>query len=178
VVKESPAARAGIMRGDIVLEFNGKEIKDVSTLRNLVAQSKTGTEITMRILRAGKEFVVKVGILELPREVAEILPDRLPNDPEARVLTGLTVMDLSKEIVKQLGFNKDEKGVVVVRVEPGSAADEAEIKKGDIIKEMNKKEIVNLEDFNKAATGIKKNESVLLFVNRSGKKFYVILKAT
>jgi serine protease Do len=121
---------------------------------------------------------VNVGILELPREIAEILPDRLPNDTEARVLTGLTVMDLSKEIVKQLGFNKDEKGVVVVRVEPGSAADEAEIKKGDIIKEMNKKEIANLEDFNKAATSIKKNEAVLLFVNRSGKKFYVILKAT
>ena len=178
VAKESPAARAGVMRGDIVLEFNGKEVNDVSALRNMVAQSKTGTEITMKILRAGKEFIVKVGILELPREVAEIAPDRLPNDPEARVLTGLTVMDLSKEIVKQLGFSKDEKGVIVVRVEPGSPADEAEVKKGDIIKEMNKKVLSNLEDFNKTATNIKKNESVLLFVNRSGKNFYVILKAS
>jgi serine protease Do len=178
VAKDSPAARAGIMRGDIVLEFNGKEVKDVSSLRNMVAQSKTGTEITMKILRAGKEFVVKVGILELPREVAEVVPDRLPDDHEAKVLTGLAVMDLSKEIVKQLGFSKDEKGVVVVRVEPGSPADEADIKKGDIIKEINKKEIGSLEEFNKSATRVKKNESVLLFVNRSGKKFYVILKAS
>jgi serine protease Do len=87
-------------------------------------------------------------------------------------------MELSKEIVKQLGFNKDEKGVVVVRVEPGSPADEAEIKKGDIIKEMNKKEISNLEDFNRTATNLKKSESVMLFINRSGKRFYVILEAT
>jgi len=178
VVKDSPAARAGVMRGDIVLEFNGREVKDVSSLRNMVAQSKTGTEITIKILRAGKEFIVRVGILELPREVAEIMPDRSPNDPETKVLTGLSVMDLSKEIVKQLGFNKDEKGVVVVRVEPGSPADEAEIKKGDIIKEMNKKEISNLEDFNRTATNLKKSESVMLFINRSGKRFYVILKAT
>jgi serine protease Do len=132
----------------------------------------------MKILRAGKEFIVRVGILELPREVAEVVPDRSPNDIETRVLTGLSVMDLSKEIVKQLGFNKDEKGVVVVRVEPGSPADEAEIKKGDIIKELNKKEINSLEDFNRTATSIKKSESALLFINRSGKRFYVILKAS
>ena len=87
-------------------------------------------------------------------------------------------MDLSREIVRQLGFNKDEKGVVVVRVEPGSPADDAEIKKGDIIKEINKKEIYNLEDFNRITKNIKKNESVLLFINRSGKKYYIILKAS
>lgn len=178
VAKDSPSARAGILKGDIILEFNGKEVKDVSSLRNMVAQSKTGSEITLKILRAGKEFTVKVGIVELPREVAEVVPDRSPNDQEARVLTGLTVMDLSKEIVRQLGFNKNEKGVVVVRVEPGSPADEAEIKKGDIIKEINKKEIDNLEDFNRIATNIKRNESALLFINRGGKKFYVILKAS
>jgi serine protease Do len=178
VVKDSPAAKAGVVRGDVILEVNGKEVKDVSSLRNMVAQSKTGSDITIKILRAGKEFSVKVKILELPREVAELAPDRLPNDSDTKILTGLTVMDLSKEIVKQLGFNKDEKGVVVVRVEPGSPADEAEIKKGDIIKEMNKKEISNLEDFNRVSTNIRKNESVLLFINRSGKKFYVILRAS
>jgi serine protease Do len=178
VVKDSPAARSGIIRGDILVEFNGKEVKDVSSLRNMVAQSKAGSEITLKILRTGKEFTVKVSIIELPREVAEVLPERLPDDADARVLTGLTVMNLTKEIVRQLGFNKDEKGVVVIKVDPGSPADEAEIKKGDIIKEINKKEIDNLEDFNRITNNIKRNESLLLFVNRSGKKFYVILKAS
>lgn len=177
VVKDSPAAKAGIIRGDVILGFNGKEVKDVSSLRNMVAQSKTGDAIGMKILRNGKEFAVKVVIVELPRDVAEVMPDRLPDNSEARVFAGLTVMDLSKEIARQLGFNKNEKGVVVVRVEPGSPADDAEIKKGDIIKEINKKEIGNLEEYNKIATNIKRNE-VLLFINRGGKKFYVILRAT
>jgi len=178
VVKDSPAGRAGIVRGDIILGLNGKEIKDVSSLRNMVAQSRAGSEIALKVLRSGKEFTVKVTIAELPREVAEVQPDQLPHDTDARVLTGLTVMDLSREIVRQLGFDKDEKGVVVVRVEPGSPADDAQIKKGDIIKEINKKEIYSLEGFNRIATNIKRDRSVLLFVKRGGKKFYVILKAS
>jgi serine protease Do len=116
--------------------------------------------------------------VELPREVAEVVPELLPDDSEARVLTGLTVMDLTKEIVRQLGFNKEERGVIVVRVEPGSPAYEAEMRKGDVIKEINRKEIDNLETFNRLAADIKRNESVLLFVNRGEKKFYVLLKAS
>ncbi len=178
VGKDSPAAKAGIMRGDVILEFNGREVKDVSSLRNMVAQSKAGSEITLKILRAGKEFTVKALITELPREVAEAAPEQAPDNSELKALTGLTVMDLSKEIIRQLGFNKDEKGVVVVKVEAGSPADDAEIKKGDVIKEINKKAVNSSEDFNRIATNVKTNDSVLLFINRNGKKFYVILRAS
>ena len=178
VEKGGPAERAGIVRGDIILEFNGKEVKDVSSLRNMVAQSKGGSEISIRIFRSGKEYTVKVVIVDLPKEIAEVVPDRLPKDSEADVLIGLAVMDLTREIARQLGFNKDEGGVVVIRVEPGSPADEAEIKKGDIIKEIDKKRIDNLEDFNRITSTINKNETVLLFVNRGGKRFYIILKAS
>jgi serine protease Do len=176
IVKDSPAARAGINRGDIIVEFNGKEVKDVSSLRNLVSQSKSGSTIKLKILRSGRELTVEVNVLELPREVAEIVPNTLPNEQEAKVLTGLVVMDLSKEIIRQLGFSREEKGVVVVKVEPGSSADEAEIKKGDIIKEINRKEIDNLVTYNAVFANMKTNESALLFVNRGGKRFYVILK--
>ena len=178
VAKDSPAAKAGIIRGDVILEFNGKEVKDVSSLRNMVAQSKTGSEVSMKILRSGKEYTVKVIIIEMPREIAEVVPSQLPNDSEAEALTGLTVMDLTKEIARQLGLYKDEKGVVVVKVEPGSPADEAEIKKGDIIKEIDRKKVDNLGDFNRISSNIKKDETVLLFINRGGKRFYVILKAS
>ena len=93
-------------------------------------------------------------------------------------LTGLSVMGLTKEIAKQLGLSKDETGVVVVRVEPASPADEAGIKKGDIIKELDRKQIGNLEDFNRIASTTKRSETVLLFVARGDKKFYVTLKAS
>jgi serine protease Do len=176
IVKDSPAAKAGIIRGDIIIGFNGKEVKDVSSLRNLVSQSKAGSNISLKILRSGKEFTVQVNIVELPREVAEVVPDSSTEEAEVKVPTGLVVMDLSTEIIRQLGFSREEKGVVVVKVEPGSPADEAEIRKGDIIKEINKKEIDNLVAYNRVLTGMKKDESMLLFINRGGKRFYVILK--
>jgi len=178
VAKGSPAEKAGIMRGDIILEFNSKEVKDVGSLRNMVAQSKVGVDVSIKILRAGKEYTVRLVIGELPREVAEVVPNQTPDNPETGALTGLTVMSLTKEIVKQLGFNKDEKGVVVVRVEPASPADEAGIKKGDIIKEVDRKRVDNLEDFNKIISNIKKEEPVLLFIARGDKKFYLTLKTS
>jgi serine protease Do len=166
------------MRGDIVVEFNGREVKDVSSLRNMVAESKAGGEMALKILRAGKELAIRVTITELPREAAEASPERLQDNSELKALAGLTVMDLSKEIIRQLGFNKDEKGVVIVKVEPGSPADDAEIKKGDIIKEINKKAVNNTEDFNRISTNVRTNDSVLMFINRNGKKFYVILRTS
>ncbi len=176
VVKDGPAAKAGIMRGDIITEFNGKDVKDVSGLRNLVSQSKAGSSIALKLLRAGKELTITVTIVELPREVAEVAPEAVPEEAETKMLTGLVVMDLSREIIRQLGFNKEEKGVVVVKVEPGSPADEAEIKKGDIIKEINRREIENLATYNSVLKSLNEQESLLLFINRSGKRFYVILK--
>jgi len=178
VAKGSPAQKAGLMRDDIILEINNKQVKDVNGLRNLIAQSKAGEKLNLRIFRAGREYNVLVTVVELPREVAEPIPEKMMDESNSEALVGLSVMDLNKEIVRQLGLNKDEKGVIVVRVEPGSPADEAEIKKGDIIKEINRKEIKSIDDYYEESMKLRKNESVLLFINRGGNKFYVVLKAS
>ena len=178
VTKGSPAEKAGILRGDIVIEFNRKEVKDVASLRNMVSQSKVGSDVLIKILRSGKEYTVRLVVAELPREVAEVAPDQMPDDSEMGAFSGLTVMGLTKEIARQLGLSKDERGVVVVKVEPATPADEAGIKKGDIIKEIDRKQISNLEDYNRIASITKRNDTVLLFVARGDKKFYVTLKAS
>ncbi len=178
ITKGSPAEKAGILRGDIVIEFNRKEVKDVASLRNMVSQSKVGSDVLIKILRSGKEYTVRLVVAELPREVAEVAPDQMPDDSEMGAFSGLTVMGLTKEIARQLGLSKDERGVVVVKVEPATPADEAGIKKGDIIKEIDRKQISNLEDYNRISSITKRNDTVLLFVARGDKKFYVTLKAS
>lgn len=176
IVKGGPAHRAGIMRGDIILEFDNKKVKDVGTFRNMVAQSLVGSQIKMKLLRKDREVAVTATITELPSEVASAAPSSSPDMEMARnALSGIAVMDLNRAIAKQLGIYKDEKGVVVVKIEPGSAAEDANIKKGDIIQEIDRQKIEGLNDFNRVVSRIGPEDTVLLFVNRSGKKFYVTL---
>lgn len=178
VAKGSPAEKAGIRRGDIILEFNGKTVKDVGNLRNLVAQSKAGSEVSVTLLRGEKEFSLKIIIAELPKEISEVSPDNIPDDATVEGLTGLTVIELSREIARQLGLNKEEKGVVVVRVEVGSSAEEVGIRKGDVIQEIDRRKIDGLNEYNKIISNIRQGDTILLFINRGGKKFYVTLRAS
>lgn len=176
VAKGSPAEKSGIKRGDIILEYDSRKISDVGNLRNMVARSRINSEIPITILRSGKEYVVKVMIVELPRDIAEATPGSAPEDTNFEGLSGITAMDLSREIARQLGLHKDEKGVVVVRIEAGSPADEAGLRKGDVIQEVDRKRIEGLNDYNKALSGITSGDAALLFINRGGKKFYVTIK--
>jgi serine protease Do len=87
-------------------------------------------------------------------------------------------MELTKEGARQLGLHKDERGVVIVRVEPGSNAEEAGLRKGDVIQEIDRKRVEKLADYNRIISAIRPGDTVLLFLNRSGKKFYVTLKTS
>lgn len=177
VAKNSPAYKAGVLAGDVIVEFNGKKTTDVGMLRNLVAQSKIGSETTLTLIRRGTKLVAKALIIELPSDAPEQQPRQAPaNDTFVNVLSGLTVTDLSSSLAKQLSLDKDEKGVVILKIESGSTADEAGLRKGDVIQEIDRQHVTNLTDFNRALQKFGTDSSVLLFVNRSGRKFYVTLE--
>ncbi len=174
----SPAEKAKMKRGDIILEVNGKKITNVESLRNSVAQSKVGSEITVKVLRDKKTLDLKSIIAEFPQDVAKAIPGNSGEEfpEEENSLAGLSVMNLTSEIAKQLGLSRNEKGVVIVKVEPYSSAEESGLKKGDVIQEINKKRIKNLDGFNKIVHNIRSGNTALLFINRSGNKFYITLK--
>lgn len=178
ITKGSPAEKAGIMRGDIIIEYDGKAISSVSNLRNSVAQTKVGSLVRIKIIRNGKEFNLNVIVAELPKEMATIT-----EEPEGNIqrnaFSGVTVYDLTKEIALQLGLNSGEKGVVVIKVESGSPADEAGLKKGDVIQEIDRKKINNMEDFRRVTSLVgSKEETILLYINRGGHRLYITLNRT
>jgi serine protease Do len=177
VAKGSPAEKAGLQRGDVILEFNGKKISDVGNLRNIVAQSKVGAQFPIRVIRSGKEYAITVTTTELPKELADSNTGNVPEDTAFEGLTGLTVIELTAEISRQLGLPRDEKGVVVVRVDPGSSVEDTGLKKGDVIQEIDRKKITGLDDYTRIVADFSPGDTVLLFVNRGGQRFYVTVRA-
>jgi serine protease Do len=165
------------MRGDIILEYNGKRLQDVGQLRNVVAQSRVGSQAQVKILRRDKEMTVTATVVELPTDGAEAKTGPVQGrESYENALAGMRVMDLSSTVAKQLGVESEAKGVVIVSIEPGAPSEEANLRRGDVINEINRQRITNLNDFNKIVARIKPGDNVLLFVNRGGRKFYAAVE--
>ncbi|MCL5021874.1 MAG: DegQ family serine endoprotease [Nitrospirae bacterium] len=177
VSKGSPAEKSGVMRGDVLLEFDGKEVTSVGSLRNIVAKSKVGSRVKLKILRNGKTLEVTAVIAELPKEESGAPSELAPEDIQKNAFSGISVMDLTRDIARQLGLG-NEKGVVVVRVEAGSTADDAGLKKGDVIQEIDRKKVTGISDFNTITLSIHPGDTTLLFIDRGGRKFYVTIKGS
>ena len=175
VSKDSPAEKAGIMKGDVIIEFNGKEVTSVANLRNMVSQTKVGTSAIVKIIRDGKEVILNVVIAEMPKEIAGTPQEPSPEEIQRNVFSGIHVMDLTKDVLQQLGLGIDEKGVVVVNVEQGSVAEEAGLKKGDVIQEIDRKRITGVQDFKRVIAHLKPGENILFYINRGGRRFYLTL---
>ncbi|HAJ57695.1 MAG: hypothetical protein A2W77_04535 [Nitrospinae bacterium RIFCSPLOWO2_12_39_16] len=160
VVKGSPADKVGIKRGDVIVEFDGKKIKNVEDLPKLVALVKPESKAEMVIIRDGtrKKFNVTVGTLKEEKEVAEAKPEEE---------MGLFVQNITPEIGQQFNLDSTE-GVIIVDVNPGSPAFTSGARRGQIIIEVNRKEIKNLDDYKKVVKNIKGGDVVTLLI-RDGK---------
>ncbi|MGC9044920.1 DegQ family serine endoprotease [Thermodesulfovibrio sp. 3462-1] len=161
----SPAEKAGLMRKDIIISFDGKEVEDSAHLRNMVVSSPPGKTVQMEIIRNGKHYTITATIGELPSEKQLSQTDN--------VLAGIHVDNLTDKIRNELNIPKKIKGVVVVSIEPGCPA-EGILSQGDVIIEINNEKINNVKDFSKIAKNIK-NEAVVWFY-RNGRVLYVTLK--
>ncbi|MGE5893063.1 MAG: PDZ domain-containing protein, partial [bacterium] len=139
-------------------------------------QSRIGSESEVGIVRNKSSKRFRVSIAELPKEYSEISLETIQEQARKEVLEGVTVVQLNREFARQLGLDADEKGVVIERVEQGSPADDAGLKRGDVIQEINGRTIQSLKDFNLSAASIQENTTIVLFVNRNGRKFYIPLK--
>ncbi len=182
VMKGSPAEKAGIKQGDVILQFNGKTVEDTGHLRNMVSQSPIGAKERVKILRQKKEIETEVVIAELPKKMAEVSPRGPLNDEgpgqesESGALAGLVVRDLTPGLADRLGLEKQEKGVVCVKVDADSKAYEAGIRPGDLVLQINQKTVSTIEEYKQAVSRLKSKERVLLLIRRKGEDLFVTIR--
>ncbi|MHB1350816.1 MAG: DegQ family serine endoprotease [Desulfobulbus sp.] len=170
VAEKSPAAESGLQKGDVIIELNGIEVTDVSTLRNNVALIAPGSKVDAVVIRDGKKKTIRITIGEQPAEMAKAGV----NGDESLQSMGLTLQDLTEELAGQFGYRPDQ-GVLIAEVEEGSPAALAGLKPGQLIEEVNRHRVRNIKDLRKALEGVKPEAKVLLLVRAGEYSQYIVL---
>jgi serine protease Do len=174
VFDNEPAFRAGLHPGDIIAKVNGHSIETPSGLSRAVAGLLPGAKVELEIIRNGERRLLPVDLGERKEDavMASIPAPQAPVLPELKL--GLNVQDLTPELAEKFKI-KDKKGVLVSKVESGSAAQEQGLREGDLIKEFNRQPVNSADEFKSALAQIKKGDSVLLRVVRENRAFYSVL---
>lgn len=173
VIPESPAEKAGIKAGDVIIEYNGKEISQMSMLPALVANTDVGDKAELVIIRDGKKQNITVEIGKLDEEEAIIADAGTGTSKKL----GLTVQELTPKLAESLGI-KETQGLIVTDINPDSAAAEAGILRGDIILEINREKVENVGQYKRALREAQGKNNILLLIKRDDQTRFVVIDMT
>ncbi len=171
VVPGGPAEKGGVKTGDIIVAFDGRSIKTANDLPRIVAETPVGKTVQVTVIRGGKE-------LRLSIKVEEMTERKLAAQSAAPVQSfGMKVGDITSALRQQFGLG-EKRGVIVTAVDSGGLADEAGIQAGDVIREVNRRDIRNLADYNAAMGKAGKGQPVLFLIKRGNQTFYVTIETS
>lgn len=168
VVKGSPAEKAGLKQGDIIIAYDGNKIENISAFRNNISMLPPGSQVKLTIIRDGKEQTLDVTISSYPessKAAAKEISSKL----------GFTVEELTPDLSSRLGYG-DDKGVVVTKIVPGSLVELSGVKPGALIISVDRKEVTTIAEFDDAMKEAYPNKRVLLLVKQGPYVRFVSLK--
>ena len=171
VAKDSPAEKGGLERGDVIISFDGKKVKEMKDLPPMVAETHVGSKAEIIVIRKGMEKRLKVKIGELKEEAIMAAT----TTPEIEEGFGLSVQELTPELAESLSL-KGEKGVVVSGVRKGSPASEAGLQRGDLIQEIEREPVENMDDYKRVMQESASKKQILMIVRHRGHTRYAVLK--
>jgi len=168
VMEDTPAQQGGMERGDIITSFDGKEVETPNDLQRIVASTSPDKGVKVKVIRDGKIKTLTVKVGTMPEETTET---------EKAITTdlGLTVQTLTPDLAEQFNWSRDEKGVLITGVDPSGAGAEVGLRRGDLIKEIDRQNVESTEDYSRIVGKAKKGESLLFLIKRGTRTFYITL---
>jgi serine protease Do len=181
VLAGSPAEKSGLKQGDIIVQYAGKPIDNVSQIRNAAAQSQVGTGVNVTVIRDGQEHTIQVIVAVRPADLSSSTRSFSGESEDLdNVLADLRVRDLDLETLERLDLPSHTSGVLVEAVRPNSPADREGMRQGDIIQQIRfagiQIPITNMTDFQVAARKIGKDDMIILLVQRQGGSLFIPLQ--
>jgi serine protease Do len=171
VEADSPAAKAGLKVGDVVRAIDGQKVTGAGDLQVEVGQKQPGNTIKLEVLRDGRTVDVPVTLQAMGARNGEKSADNAQGKPR----WGLGLADLSPDVREQIQAPPDVKGAVIERVQPGSSADDAGLRSGDIIVEVNRHPVQSAADVQQQLGGIPKGKDALVLVWSNGGNTFRVL---
>jgi serine protease Do len=178
VTDDSPAAKAGLKRGDVIVSFDGKQIEKITDLTRIVADKDPGSEAKVVVWRDGSDKTLNVKIGQMPTEDQVVAMNEQSGDQAGTPKLGLALAQLTPDARESLNLPADTTGVVVTDVQPGSPAAEKGMQRGDVIVEADRKQVKSPE---MVAEAVRKaaergEQSILLLVQREGQDRFVAVR--
>ncbi len=179
VTPDSPGAKAGLQKGDVIVALNGQPVSDAEDLRLRVAQIAPGTNVKLDVIRDGQKRQLSANLAELPDnlEARNTRGGRGGGNNESgaeAAIEGLQVQTLTSQIASELNLPPGTRGVVVTSVDPDSKAADAGLRRGDVIQEVNRRPVNNLQQFREAVRD-SGNDPILLLVNSGGQTSFRVI---
>jgi serine protease Do len=182
ITRGGPAEKSGVLPGDVILIFDGKDIPKMRDLPRIVAESPVGKAVDVLVLRKGKEVIIKVtlGRLEDGEKLAKT-PKPAKDEPKSSAVSvlGITVDELNDAARKKYGLSKDISGVVITKIDPGSMAAEKGLKVGDVIAEVGQEAVETPADVKARVDALKKEgrkNALLLVASKSGDLRFAVVR--
>ncbi|MDP7330143.1 MAG: Do family serine endopeptidase [Candidatus Marinimicrobia bacterium] len=173
VVKDGPAKKAGLKTGDVIIEFNHVQVKNVDHLRNTVSASKPNKRYDLIVIRDSRKKTLKVTLEEMPGDDALATVSRPPAQTNE---LGIQVSSLSQSVIREYDISKGEEGVIVIAVVEGSIAAEAGIRIGDLITRVGTKKCNSPRGFAALIKETQKKNMIMLHMKRDGVARYMTLE--